>query len=199
MNVPASEVLDKITIFEEWKLLGGGPPGPPPNGKRYKPFWRDGESWNVSLSEEKGGVWYDFGRATGGGKLDLIQKVLDCDKRTALRWLADQLHVDVDQPLTPGERHALWQRRRRDQQLQRLRRELIRQLTVKRNSYWDVDRLASNWARDADPQDWRWEVFWLHARDGEIGDRVQAEIERIEAMTLDELAAFFESCKGKVA
>jgi hypothetical protein len=194
MNVPASEITSKVECTWLYHELGG----PEPRYKRYLPFWRQGEHYNVSINNEKG-CWFDFSRREGGGKLDLIQKVLDCDKRTALRWLANQLHIDISEPLTPGERHALMERRRRDEQLQRLRRALIRQLTIKRNSYWDVDRLASNWARDAALNDWRWEVFWLHARDGEIGDRVQAEIERIEAMTLDELAQFFAESRRNAA
>jgi hypothetical protein len=192
--VTGAEVVSHVQITEVWAMLGG----PPLRNGRGKRFWKDGDGYNIRLRDDLN-VWKDFVTGQKGGILALIETVLDCDKRTALRFLADRLHLDIDQPLTLAQRRAYHDRRRRDEQLQYLRRRLIAQLKVRRNMFWTTDRLACAWARTADAGDWRWEVFWLHCRDGEIGNKVQAEIERIEAMNLDQLAAFFSSSRRRAA
>ena len=54
---------------------------------RCRAFWRKGVGLNVTLNDQKG-CWYDHVAGHGGGILDLIQKGLDSDRRSAMEWLA---------------------------------------------------------------------------------------------------------------
>jgi hypothetical protein len=98
----ANEIVSARPITEVWSALGGGPL----KKNRGKAFWRDGDGWNISLSNTKQ-TWRDFAAGAGGGVLDLIQLVRQCSRQDALRWLADYAGIPlVDRPLSPEEKRA---------------------------------------------------------------------------------------------
>jgi hypothetical protein len=110
MNV--THIIGATTITNVWLELGGEPP----KHGRARAFYRDGNNQQaVSLNDEKT-CWHDFVTGEGGGVLDLIRRVLGCDRRAALRWLADVNGIPLDdQPATRAERRALAERREREQ------------------------------------------------------------------------------------
>ena len=87
----AATVLPRIAdldIKAVWSELGGGQL----HSNRGRAFWRDGDGFNVALDV---GVWFDHGRNTGGGVLDLVETARGCDKRAALGWLTDHFGGDT--------------------------------------------------------------------------------------------------------
>lgn len=54
--------------------------------------WRYGTygSMAVNVGGERGGTWYDFEAAEGGGVLDLVATKLSSDRAGAVRWLKEQ-------------------------------------------------------------------------------------------------------------
>ena len=87
----AATVLPRIAdldIKAVWSELGGGRL----HSNRGRAFWRDGDGFNVALDV---GVWFDHGRNTGGGVLDLVETARGCDKRAALGWLTDHFGGDT--------------------------------------------------------------------------------------------------------
>ena len=88
--------LTEIDIVELWFALGGGPL----RGRRGKAFWRDGDSYSVSVDPAKS-TWYDHRDAHGGGSLALVEAVLGCDRRTALQWLEANCGLDPTRPASP--------------------------------------------------------------------------------------------------
>lgn len=186
-----SEIIDRASITRVWAALGGGPL----RHGRGKAFWRGGDGFNVSLQEQRGG-WRDFPRNTGGGILDLIVAVLGCDRRAALSWLADHEGVTLDDnPLSPAERRAWAQRRARaEQQARELaawRNNYLACLRERRNSYWDAEVAACNTAQalldSGDDDSPRWAAVWRHALDDVEGDRIDAEVQRVAALSAHEL------------
>ncbi len=93
----AADIIRSTSITAVWAGLGGDPP----ERGRARAFYRDGDNPHaVSLSDAKG-CWYDYRDNIGGGVLDLIQHILGCDRRTALRWLADFTGLPFEsRPLT---------------------------------------------------------------------------------------------------
>ena len=90
MNAPAIVTSSSVTTV--WLALGGDTP----RRGRARAFYRDGDNPQaVSLNEAKG-CWYDHRDGVGGGVLDLIQHVRDCDRGAALRWLADLKGMPLD-------------------------------------------------------------------------------------------------------
>jgi len=108
----AGSIVAATTITKVWLALGGDPP----KRGRARAFYRDGNNQQaVSLSDSKG-AWFDYRDNTGGGVLDLIQRVLGCDPAGALRWLSDFTGLPLDgRPATRAERRALAERREREQ------------------------------------------------------------------------------------
>ncbi len=102
------DLLAGVRITDAWVALGGGPL----RHRRGTAFWRHGDGFNVSLSDQKG-CWHDFVTGEGGGVLDLVQKVRDCDRKGALRWLADFAGVPLDsKPLTAAQKRDYARARR---------------------------------------------------------------------------------------
>ena len=98
----ATEIVSARPITEVWSALGGGPL----RHGRGRAFWREGDGFNVSLSDSKN-AWRDFATSEGGGVLDLIQLARSCSRQDALRWLADYAGIPlVDRPLSPEEKRA---------------------------------------------------------------------------------------------
>jgi hypothetical protein len=91
-------MIADLRITDIWERLGGGPIR---NG-RAAAWWRDGGGPNVAIDSERG-VWFDFARGAGGGVLDLVRTVRDCDKRAAVRWLCDQGLIEDDAYVPPEE------------------------------------------------------------------------------------------------
>jgi hypothetical protein len=114
----AQDIVSRLPISEVYRLLGGSKI----SRNRGRAFWRDGQGMNVSLSDEKA-TWYDHAEGVGGGVLDLVVRVLGCNRADALKWLADAAGVALDDqlldPSVAAERAAvkrdlpearLWQR-----------------------------------------------------------------------------------------
>src|SRR5216684_3790947 len=112
----AADIIGATTITQVWVAQGGDPP----KHGRARAFFRNGDNPQaVSLNDAKG-CWYDHRDGVGGGVLDLIQHVLGCDRRLALRWLADFTGLPLeDRPLTPMARREDARRRAQVQQLAR--------------------------------------------------------------------------------
>lgn len=66
--------------------------GDPPRTQRSGDTWRYGThgSLAVHVGGDRAGTWRDFEAGEGGGTLDLVQHVQQCDKAAALRWLEDE-------------------------------------------------------------------------------------------------------------
>jgi hypothetical protein len=115
MNDTAIIAASSITAV--WIALGGDRPT---KFGRTRAFYRDGSNPQaVSLNEAKG-CWYDHRDNIGGGILDLIQHVLNCNRGAALRWLSDLTGVPLnDQSFGGVERRQYGQRRAQADQLAR--------------------------------------------------------------------------------
>ena len=108
----AGYVVASTTITKVWLALGGDPP----KRGRARAFYRDGVNrQSVALSEAKG-CWFDHRDGVGGGVLDLIQRVLGCDRAGALQWLSNFTGLPhEDRTATPAEQRALAARREREE------------------------------------------------------------------------------------
>lgn len=177
----------QASIGAVWSALGG----PPLRHGRGQAWWRDGDGHNVAVDEPRG-VWHDHARGEGGGILDLIQRVLDSDRRVAVQWLADHLGVTLDrEPMSPSERRQ-WARRRAwaEREADKLTAQwqaVIEDLRGRRNQAWDNERAASRLAlrllregRDDSPL---WDLVWRHALDDVRGDALDRELQRVESLS----------------
>jgi hypothetical protein len=98
----ALEIINRIRISTVWAALGGGPL----RHGRGRAFWRDGDGYNVRLSDLKG-VWYDFVSAAGGGVLDLIHHVRGGSRTDALKFVAELAGLTLDsRPLSRQEKRT---------------------------------------------------------------------------------------------
>jgi hypothetical protein len=78
----ATDLLSGVSIVEIWHALGGGEI----KQRRGRAFWRKGDGWNISIDAHKQ-CWYDFVAAKGGGILDLVETVRECNHADAIEWL----------------------------------------------------------------------------------------------------------------
>jgi hypothetical protein len=108
----ANDIITSTTVTNVWLGLGGDQP----KRGRARAFHRGGDNQQaVSLNASKG-AWFDYRDNTGGGVLDLIQRVLGCDRAGALRWLSNFTGLPLeDRPATRAERRALAEGREREQ------------------------------------------------------------------------------------
>ena len=200
------DLLDHTSIAKVWTALGGGEL----RHERGKAFWRDGAGWNIAVSEAKG-VWFDHVESTGGRVLALIETVLGCDRRAAVRWLAGHLGVtlDNDRPLTREEKRRYAQCRSHAQsaaqELIGWRRDTLRQLHDERNRLYLSENAVSAVARtllassDGSGNDHAWSGIWRHALDDLWADQIDREIRSIEALTPAELVALRCHWEGQAA
>jgi hypothetical protein len=103
------QVLDHVRITQVWHALGGAEI----RRGRGQAFWRRGDGWTVSLSEDQG-VWYDHRDGIGGGILDLITKVQGGSRNDALHWLADYYALPLDDKPLSQERRPQYARAKQD-------------------------------------------------------------------------------------
>ena len=183
----ARDLLGRTAITDVWHALGGSPL----RHARGKAFWRDGDGDNVVLDGDRG-VWYDHAHGKGGGILDLIQTVHGCDRRDAVRWLADHLGIGLDdRPLTSGGRRKYTQRRAQAQVAARdltdWRRRVLRELRDERNRLFLSEHMVSAVARTllapeggGDDDEGTWAEVWRCAPDDLKADAIDCEIQRIE-------------------
>ena len=186
------DAIDRASIVDIWASLGGGDL----RHGRGVAFWRGGDGLNVSLDEAKG-VFFDHAHGTGGGILALVETVLGCDRPAALRWLAAHLGVELDGQwsLTAAEKRAYAIRRceaeRKARELTASRKQRLRGLRDDRDRLYISENSTCAIARTSlatgveDKQGWA--AIWARAHDDLRGDEVEADIERIESMTLAEL------------
>ena len=106
----AGEIVALQPISSVWVELGGDAP----KHGRASAFFRDGNNPQaVSLNDDKG-AWFDHRDNKGGGVLDLVQRVQGCARSDALKWLAEQNGVTLeDRETTATERRAFARRRAR--------------------------------------------------------------------------------------
>lgn len=108
----ANDIITSTTITKVWLGLGGDPL----KRGRARAFYRDGDNQQAVSFNDSKGVWFDHRDSTGGGVLDLIQRVLGCDRAGALRWLSNFTGLPLgDRPATRDERRALAEHRERTQ------------------------------------------------------------------------------------
>jgi hypothetical protein len=88
----AGEAVARVRISEVWFALGGGSL----RHDRGRAFWRDGDGFNVSLSDDKN-CWHDFVTGEGGGVLDLVQHVRSGSRSEALRFVAGLVGIVLDE------------------------------------------------------------------------------------------------------
>ena len=192
----ARNIIDHAGIAEVWAALGGGPL----HHGRGKAFWRDGDGHNIAVNEPKN-VFYDHARGVGGGVLDLVETVLGCEPRAALRWLANHLGIRLDdRPLTSAERRKYTQRRAQAQVAARnltdWRRRVLRELRDERNRLFLSEHMVSAVARTllapeggGDDDEDTWAEVWRCAPDDLKANAIDCEIQRIENAPPAELIA----------
>jgi hypothetical protein len=57
--------------------------------------WRQrADGWNVSITDAKN-TYYDHVDNKGGGLIDFVGRIFGCDRKTAVRWLADHAGVTL--------------------------------------------------------------------------------------------------------
>ena len=93
-------------IVPVWRRLGGGELR---NG-RGRAFNRGGKGYNVSIDSYKD-VWHDFVSGASGGVLDLVETMLQCDRRGALAWLEAESFIEARKPWSASEKLAFTIRR----------------------------------------------------------------------------------------
>ena len=187
-----SVVLRGATIGGVWAGLGGGPI----RRGRAAAFWRGGKDLNVAVDAGKG-VYYDHVAGEGGGILDLIERVLVCDRRGAVEWLARQQGVALDRRRFAPEERWAWRRRRQAAEAEATRfllwrRALLDYVSHLRCEFCAIERRVSNWARDRieDPtvSEGTWtfvfHVTLLAAELGDAADFVREYVRRAEYATL---------------
>ena len=155
-------------------------------------WWRDGDGYSISLNQDKN-VFFDFVAGAGGGVLMLIETVLGCDRRDALRWLADHLGVALDsqQPLTPAEKRDYAIRRAaaelKARELTEQRKQRLRALCDRRNILYRSENGNSGVARvllatgNGSGDEDAWDDIWRHAHDDLRADAIDRQIRRLES------------------
>jgi hypothetical protein len=123
-----SDAIRTIEITQVWHALGGGPL----RHGRGVAFYRGGDGYNVALDDHKG-AWHDHRDGHGGGILDLIQRVLDCNRQAAIIWLSEAFSLDLGNPLSAVERRAFAKARAEAERFIGWRDERLREVTAKRN------------------------------------------------------------------
>jgi hypothetical protein len=114
--VNTAYIIGATTITHVWLALGG----PEPKRGRAPAFYRNGDNpQTVSLNDAKQ-CWYDHRDGKGGGVLDLIQRVLGCDRARAMRWLSSFTGIPLeDRPFTTAERRQYARQRAKADRLAR--------------------------------------------------------------------------------
>ena len=182
------DIIAQASILSVWAALGGGPL----RHGRGRAWWRNGDGDNVALDEIKG-CFYDHAHGTGGGVLMLIEIVRGCDRRAAIKWLADHQNVNLDdhRPLTCDEKRRYARRRSRAESkaadLTERRRDTLRRLRGERNRLYESENMACAVARvllatgDGSGDEAAWRNIWQHAIDDLQADAIDREIQRIES------------------
>ena len=190
------DIIDQASIVSVWAAVGGGPL----RHGRGKAFWRDGDGSNVVLDDDRG-VWFDHAHGTGGGVLMLIETVLGCDRRAAIKWLANHQNVNLDdhRALTHDERRRYAQRHSHAKSaavdLATWRKNTLQRLRDDRNRYCLSENAGSGVARTllaatgGTGDDEAWHHIFEHALDDQRADQLNREIQRIESATPAELVS----------
>ena len=144
------EVLSRVSLAQAWAALGGGSI----ERRRARAFWRGGDGLTVSIDLDRG-LWHDFKAGKGGGIVDLVMLVLECDKAAALRWLAQLAGVAL-KDWTPAERaeYARYAARRKAAEAEAAelvawKDELLREIAYDRIVQWKAHHRAQR-ALDAE-------------------------------------------------
>jgi len=76
--------------------------------RRGVAIWRKGKKFSVSFNDQKN-CWHDFATGDGGGVVSFAARVLACDSKAALEWLAACAGVPLDHRTEAEKRE--WSRR----------------------------------------------------------------------------------------
>lgn len=104
----ANKIIERVKISEVWAALGGGPL----RHGRGRAFWRQGDGYNVAVSDAKN-CWHDFVTDDAGGVLDLVQHVRGGSRAEALRFIAELAGIAIDSKPFPRQERRVYARRRR--------------------------------------------------------------------------------------
>lgn len=168
----AMEVIDRVRVID---ILAAHGVERPKRGTRVRCPIHGGLHNTFSYNEQKG-IWHCFACHEGGGKIALVRRLLSCEPRAALEWLADLAGV----PLANWTREqmqaraaSLHQAEFEGRALVEWRNELIDRLRLKRECiqivYWMAIRQGRTkeerelWAaiRDLDQKiDWHEQASW---------------------------------------
>jgi hypothetical protein len=110
----AQDIIASVRISDVYGVLAGNQPRRTGTDTWRAPAtWRGGDGFNVSLDDSRG-VYHDFVDDSGGGVLDLVQRIRGGTRQDALRWVADFAGIPLnDQPLSPEDRRR-WARERQE-------------------------------------------------------------------------------------
>ena len=202
----ARDLLARTSITDVWAALGGDDL----RHGRGKAFWRDGDGDNIAVNESKN-VFFDHAWGEGGGILVLIETVLSCKRREALRWLAAHEGVSLDnqRPLRRrARRQYATDRSRAESQARDLtawRRRLLRRMGEERNRLYISENAVSAVGRTllaetgAYGNENAWACIWKRALDDQRGDEANRQIEAFEKATVRELIAMRQQWEGLAA
>jgi len=108
----ATYIVDATTITKIWLALGG----PEPKRGRASAFYLEGNNPQAVCLDNAKGCWFGHRDGVGGGMLDLIQRVLGCDRVGALQWLSNFTGSRLeDRAAVRAGRQALVERREAEQ------------------------------------------------------------------------------------
>ena len=202
----ASEIVESANFHELLIALGFQRPK---RGTRTQCALCNAKNPRTFSFDTNRGLWHCFRCDRGGGVLDLVQAAHGCERKAALRWLAEFVGVLLGRTtFSPAERRKYAKTRRRAEawaeDLTDWCARIVAYLRARRHALWDTERLVSAWAREHlnDPSmanDWRWEVVYAHAFDNQRGDALNELIEQIEASSPMELAAMRRPWEAEAA
>jgi len=162
--------------------------------------WRKGNSFSVSFDDAKG-VWHDFVTDEGGGVIDFVAKVLSCDRRAALEWLAAYAGVPLDGWTRDSRRHCVRRMQAakpKAEALVRWKVETLEGHRAKRNVFQRIYHNAVRFVLSHTPEGCRNRGDLRYALAIEIGEtywprveELDATIDRLEGATYAELLARF--------
>lgn len=188
-SVSLRELLDQVDLRDVWTSLGGGEL----RSGRGRAFWRSGDGFNVKVTARS---WRDFKASEGGGILDLVSRVLGCDRRGAAQWLADRYGVALGRT-SPNQIRRLAERRNRAREraveLVAWRDRLVLALRDLRNSAWSNARaIDAKTVRMAPGSKDTWRLVATAIARRRAGDAIDGYVAHVTRMTGHEL----ESLRG---
>src|SRR5580658_1977601 len=192
-----SDVIERVRISSVAEALGIKLDR---TRRRGVATWREGRNFSVSFDDAKN-VWHDFVTGEGGGVIALVQLIVGCDRKAALRWLAGFAGVPLGEQ-TDSERRNWSQRMRavepKARKLVAWKYETIEALREQRNLLQRTYHRAVNFIVNHDVEecerrgDLRFElaltIGWTY---WERVEKLDAQIDALQAAAYTDLLARF--------